>query len=155
MFVLVLVQKTTAQRVPLGDAGGSPIAERHPPIHQAAGAAGLVHPAGDRHAERGPVRDPVLVTLRESIANVSNSTVAACEVYRAPAAGRLVRSGGRGEGHGLPGAGEVSEGRGCFLSGIEVVGVVQRVPKVQMLIAVKYGGDLTADGLAGVGGTDL
>jgi len=28
MFVLVLVPKTTAQRVPLGDAGGSPIAER-------------------------------------------------------------------------------------------------------------------------------
>ncbi len=28
MFVLVLVPKTTAQRVPLGDAGGSPIAAR-------------------------------------------------------------------------------------------------------------------------------
>jgi len=28
MFVLVLVPKTTAQRVPLGDAGGSPIADR-------------------------------------------------------------------------------------------------------------------------------
>ncbi len=29
MFVLVLVPKTTAQRVPLGDAGGSPIADPH------------------------------------------------------------------------------------------------------------------------------
>jgi len=28
MFVLVLVPKTIAQRVPLGDAGGSPIADR-------------------------------------------------------------------------------------------------------------------------------
>jgi len=54
MFVLVLVPKTTAQRVPLGDAGGSPIAD--PCTVTTDGAAGATTCAVGRSLTGGVVR---------------------------------------------------------------------------------------------------